>query len=188
MKTHQTTVRLIALLALWAGGASALLAQAPDDPAGQPPATQPTADEGMSARVLRVVGKVTYALTDANGQVGPWQAAKADDLLPAGTQVRTSVRSHLLLKFGDDTPTWVGAFYGGAVVLWVMAGALAGAHLIFFLAAALVALQLAWQVTTLDIRDGQNCLRRFKSNRDVGVAIFIGLVADMSLSWLAGLA
>ena len=91
------------------------------------------------------------------------------------------------LRFGENTASWVGAFYGGALVLWTIAGALAGAHLVFFLAVALVALQLAWQVTTLDIDDSANCLRRFRSNRDVGAAIFLGLVADMGSSWLAGL-
>jgi 4-hydroxybenzoate polyprenyltransferase len=46
---------------------------------------------------------------------------------------------------------------------------------------------MAWQVTTLDISNAQNCLRRFRSNRDVGLAIFLGLVADMGLSRLSGL-
>lgn len=91
------------------------------------------------------------------------------------------------LSFGAATPSWVGAFYSGAVVLWAAAGFLAGAHLIFFLALALVALQLAWQVTSLDINDATNCLWRFRSNRDVGAALFLGLVADMLLSWWSGL-
>jgi 4-hydroxybenzoate polyprenyltransferase len=46
---------------------------------------------------------------------------------------------------------------------------------------------MAWQVMTLNVADPQNCLRRFRSNRDVGLAIFLGLVADMALSRLAGL-
>jgi 4-hydroxybenzoate polyprenyltransferase len=46
---------------------------------------------------------------------------------------------------------------------------------------------MSWQVATLDIDDPANCLRRFKSNRDVGIAVFLGLLADMSLSWFAGL-
>jgi 4-hydroxybenzoate polyprenyltransferase len=91
------------------------------------------------------------------------------------------------LKFGDSTVNWLGALYGGAVLLWSLAGFLAGAHLIFFSAIALVALQLAWQIVTLDIRDPANCLRRFRSNRDVGAAMFLGLIADMALSWIAGL-
>lgn len=92
------------------------------------------------------------------------------------------------LRFGEATASWVGSFYGIALISWTIAGFLAGAHLIFFCAVALAALQLAWQVTTLDVADPTNCLRRFRSNRDVGAAIFLGLVADMALSSLAGLA
>jgi 4-hydroxybenzoate polyprenyltransferase len=89
------------------------------------------------------------------------------------------------LRFGEHTDSWLGAFYGGAVVLWALAGFVAGAHLTFFTAVALVTLQFAWQVTTLDTHDPQNCLRRFRSNRTVGWVIFLGLIADMALSTLA---
>ncbi|MDO9384710.1 MAG: 4-hydroxybenzoate octaprenyltransferase [Hyphomicrobiaceae bacterium] len=91
------------------------------------------------------------------------------------------------LKFGEDTITWVGAFYSAAIVFWVAAGFFAGTHLFFYMCIALVSLQLAWQVSTLKIHDPQNCLWRFRSNRDVGVALFLGLVADMLLSWWSGL-
>lgn len=91
------------------------------------------------------------------------------------------------LKFGEDTITWVGAFYSAAVVFWVAAGFFAGTHLFFYMCVALVSLQLAWQVSTLKIHDPENCLWRFRSNRDVGVALFLGLVADMLLSWWSGL-
>ena len=92
------------------------------------------------------------------------------------------------LRFGDATQSWVAGFYAGAIVLWAAAGVLAGAHLIFFTALALVGVQLAWQVATLDTEDSNNCLRRFRSNRDVGWALFLGLIADMAISALAGLA
>lgn len=92
------------------------------------------------------------------------------------------------LRFGEATPTWVGGFYAAAVVLWAAAGFLAGAHLIFFTALALIALQFAWQVSSLDTREPANCLRRFRSNRDVGWALFLGLVTDMAISAVAGLA
>jgi 4-hydroxybenzoate polyprenyltransferase len=91
------------------------------------------------------------------------------------------------LTFGENTLAWVGSFYAGALVLWLAAGYLAGGHLMFFFGVALVALQMAWQVSTLDIHDAENCLRRFRSNRDVGAAIFLALVVDMPLSWWAGL-
>jgi 4-hydroxybenzoate polyprenyltransferase len=92
------------------------------------------------------------------------------------------------LRFGDATKDWIAGFYSGAVVLWAAAGMLAGAHLIFFTALALVGIQLAWQVATLEINAPDNCLRRFRSNRDVGWALFLGLIADMAISALAGLA
>jgi 4-hydroxybenzoate polyprenyltransferase len=92
------------------------------------------------------------------------------------------------LRFGENSPTWVGGFYSVAVALWAVAGFLAGAHLMYFLTLALVGLQLAWQVSTLNIDDPKNCLRRFRSNRDVGIALFLGLAADMLLSWWSGFA
>ncbi|HYD15305.1 MAG TPA: 4-hydroxybenzoate octaprenyltransferase [Hyphomicrobium sp.] len=91
------------------------------------------------------------------------------------------------LTFGEDTPFWVGSFYVGALLLWITAGFLAGTHLVFFFGVALVGLQMAWQVSTLDTSDPKNCLRRFRANRDVGVAIFLALVTDTLLSWWAGL-
>lgn len=91
------------------------------------------------------------------------------------------------LQFGEDTVTFVGAMYALASLCWLIAGALAGAHLVYFLSVTLVFLQMSWQVATLDIRDASNCLWRFRSNRDVGIAVFLGLLADTALSWFAGL-
>lgn len=91
------------------------------------------------------------------------------------------------LRFGENTVSYVGALYGTAVVLWLIAGAMAGTHLIYFLALTLVFLQMSWQVATLDTASATNCLRRFRSSRDVGIAVFLGLVLDMTLSWFAGL-
>lgn len=91
------------------------------------------------------------------------------------------------LKFGDDTVSFVGGMYALAGAMWLVAGALAGGHLLYFLAVVLVFLQMSWQVSTLDINDPGNCLRRFQSNRDVGLALLAGLIADMALSWFAGL-
>jgi len=91
------------------------------------------------------------------------------------------------IRFGENTMTWVGGLYAGTVVLWLAAGLLAGTHLVYFTVVVLASLQLAWQVTTLNTSDPGNCLRRFRSNRDVGILIFVGLVADMALSRFAGL-
>lgn len=91
------------------------------------------------------------------------------------------------LRLGEATPRWLVLFYAGAVLLWGLAGAMAGARLVFFLALVLASVQLAWQVATLDVADPANCLARFKSNQLVGWILFLGLVADMALSRFAGL-
>lgn len=91
------------------------------------------------------------------------------------------------LRLGPSTPGWVGAFYLSVMVLWSIAAFLAGAHLITFVALVLVGLHFAWQVATLDIDDPDNCLRRFRSNRDAGLILVGGLVLDMVISWAAGL-
>ena len=67
------------------------------------------------------------------------------------------------------------------MVLWGAAGMLAGAHAAIRVALALAAVQLAWQVATLDTADAGNCLARFKSNRLVGWLLFGGLAADMAI-------
>src|SRR5262245_17403715 len=72
------------------------------------------------------------------------------------------------LRLGAATPRWLVGFYGGAVLLWAVAGAAAGGRLAFFLALAVTALQLAWQAATLEVDDATNCLARFKSNQLVG--------------------
>lgn len=89
------------------------------------------------------------------------------------------------LRFGDATRPWLAGFYAGAVVLWVVAAVLAGAHLPFFIALGLAAAQLAWQVRTLDIADTGNCLQRFRSNQIVGWVLFLGLVSDMAAGALS---
>lgn len=91
------------------------------------------------------------------------------------------------IRFAGETSNWVGALYGAAILLWGLAVTAAGAHLVAYIAIALIALQMAWQVSTLDTSNSDNCLKRFRSNRDVGAALFLGLVADIALTRLAGL-
>jgi len=88
------------------------------------------------------------------------------------------------LRFGAATQRWLVAFYAGAVLLRGLAGVLAGAGIVFLIALGLAALQLGWQVATLDIADTRNCLARFRSNQLVGWALFLGLAADMGLAAL----
>jgi 4-hydroxybenzoate polyprenyltransferase len=82
------------------------------------------------------------------------------------------------LLFGDRTKAMLVIFYGLAVGLIGLAGALAGAGAIFWLGVAGFAAHLAWQIVRLDIGDPDVCLAVFKSDRDAGLILFAGMIAD----------
>ena len=86
------------------------------------------------------------------------------------------------LRLGDATRPALVVFYAGAVILWGVAGWLAGAGWVFGLALGIAAAQLSWQVVTLDISSPSNCLERFKSNQWVGWLLFGGLLAQAYVS------
>jgi 4-hydroxybenzoate polyprenyltransferase len=85
------------------------------------------------------------------------------------------------LRFGENTKPWALGFYGGALLLWAAAALLAGGGAVMLVAMGAVAAMLMWQVASLDINDADNCLRRFKANREVGWVLFGGIVAEMAL-------
>jgi 4-hydroxybenzoate polyprenyltransferase len=68
--------------------------------------------------------------------------------------------------------------YGLALVLIAVAGAMAGAGIVFALGVIAFAVHLGWQIGRLDIDDPDLCLRLFKSNRDAGLILFAALVGD----------
>jgi 4-hydroxybenzoate polyprenyltransferase len=82
------------------------------------------------------------------------------------------------LLFGARTAPALIAFYGLAVVLIGAALALANARWPAWLGLAAFAAHLAWQIARLRIDDPTLCLRLFKSNRDAGLLLFAGLLAD----------
>jgi 4-hydroxybenzoate polyprenyltransferase len=86
------------------------------------------------------------------------------------------VKSTALL-FGERTRPMLVIFYGLAVALIALAGALCGAGMLFWLGLAAFAAQLCWQIARLDIRDPALCLALFKSNRDAGLMLFAGMAA-----------
>ncbi len=91
------------------------------------------------------------------------------------------VRSTARLLAGRTKP-WLAGFYGGAWLLFLGAGAVAGMGLGFFVVLGAVAGHLAWQILRLDIDDGANCLSTFKSNRDLGLVMFVAILAGILAS------
>ncbi|MGF1651161.1 MAG: 4-hydroxybenzoate octaprenyltransferase [Hyphomicrobiaceae bacterium] len=85
------------------------------------------------------------------------------------------------LRFGSSTPQWLWAFYGGAILLWLVAAVAAGAQFALFVAIAVSAGHFAWQIVTLEIGNAANCLERFRSNRFIGWFLAIGLAAEILL-------
>jgi 4-hydroxybenzoate polyprenyltransferase len=82
------------------------------------------------------------------------------------------------LLFGARTRPALMGFYGLAVALIGLALALGGARWPAWIGLAAFAGHLAWQIGRLEIGDPGLCLRIFKSNRDAGLLLFAGLLAD----------
>jgi len=104
---------------------------------------------------------------------------KEDDALIG---VRSTAR-----LFSAQTRPLLALFYGGATVLFAASFWFAGVGALAYAGLLAGAVHLAWQVTTLDIADPDNCLRLFRSNRTYGWIVFAGIVADgfvRSLGWL----
>ena len=94
--------------------------------------------------------------------------------------VLVGIKSTALL-FGERTQTALTIFYGLAVLLIGVALWRAGSQWLAWVGLAAFAAHLVWQVRTIRIGDSVLCLRLFKSNRDAGLLLFAGLLADAVL-------
>ncbi len=84
------------------------------------------------------------------------------------------------LLFAEQTAPFLAACYAGAVALLALAGWLAGLAVWFYLALLLPTALLLRQVLLLDIDDPALCLRLFRANREVGLAVGAAIL----LGWL----
>lgn len=88
--------------------------------------------------------------------------------------IRSSAR-----RLGTRVRGGVALFYAAGIALWALAFWLLRPDWIVLLALAPMALHLAWQVATLEPRDGANALARFRANR------FAGLLMALAC-WVVG--
>jgi 4-hydroxybenzoate polyprenyltransferase len=86
------------------------------------------------------------------------------------------------LRFGRATRPWIAALYALAWLAITLAGVMAHAGTAFLLGMVAAGGHLAWQVVTLDIDDPENCLTRFRSNRDFGALVLGAILVDMFLA------
>jgi 4-hydroxybenzoate polyprenyltransferase len=82
------------------------------------------------------------------------------------------------LLFGPRTRQALVIFYGLAVALIGGALIVAGARFPAWIGLAAFAAHRVWQIGRLEIGEPALCLQIFKSNRDAGLLLFIGLLAD----------
>jgi 4-hydroxybenzoate polyprenyltransferase len=87
------------------------------------------------------------------------------------------VKSTALL-FGEKTQTMLTLFYALAVLLIGVAIHLCDGGVLAYGGLTAFAVHLVWQIRSIRIDDGALCLRLFQSNRDAGLLLFAGLVAD----------
>ena len=83
--------------------------------------------------------------------------------------------------FGARTHLALMLFYSLAVLLIGAALSICGAGFPAWVGLVAFAAHLGWQIARLEIGDPALCLRIFKSNRDAGLLLFAGLLADALL-------
>ena len=78
--------------------------------------------------------------------------------------------------FGESTGPFLAACYTATIGLLALTGWIAGLHAWFYPALLVPAALLARQVAVLNIHDPAGCLRLFRANREVGLAVALALL------------
>ncbi|MHA7774258.1 4-hydroxybenzoate octaprenyltransferase [Roseibium sp. M-1] len=101
---------------------------------------------------------------------------KEDDALVG---VRSTAR-----LFDEYTKPVLVLLYACATALFFLAAMFADAGPAAFLGILAGLVHLGWQIAVLDIDDGDQCLKLFRSNGTYGWILFAGFVADALIAWL----
>jgi 4-hydroxybenzoate polyprenyltransferase len=80
--------------------------------------------------------------------------------------------------FGLETKAALSIFYTAAVALVTISIFFCGGGAIAYAGALAFALHLAWQIRKIEVNNPELCLRLFRSNRDAGLLLFVGLALD----------
>jgi len=89
--------------------------------------------------------------------------------------------------FGEKSKAAISALYASAFICFTIAFWLAAPLTIMWtwpawLGLGLAAVQMIWQILRLDIDDGAQCLKLFKSNSRLGFVLFAGLAASLLIA------
>ncbi|GLC41244.1 Palmitoyl-protein thioesterase 1 [Pleodorina starrii] len=94
--------------------------------------------------------------------------------------VAAGVKSTALL-FGERSKAWFAGFGAATVACLLAAGGAAGVGVPYYVGVGAMAGHLAWQVTTVDLSNGPDCMAKFVSNKWAGGLLLAGIVADRLL-------
>ncbi|XP_030646874.1 4-hydroxybenzoate polyprenyltransferase, mitochondrial [Chanos chanos] len=89
--------------------------------------------------------------------------------------VRVGVKS-TALRFQEQTKPWLSSFAVAMLSGLVLAGVNANQTLPYYGAVSAVAVHLAHQIYSLDINKPEDCWKKFASNRNLGLLLFMGIV------------
>ncbi|KAJ8285204.1 hypothetical protein GJAV_G00023500 [Gymnothorax javanicus] len=93
---------------------------------------------------------------------------KADDVL-------VGVKS-TALRFQEQTKLWLSGFAAAMLGGLVLTGVNAQQTLPYYAVLSMVGLHLSHQVYTLDINKAEDCWKKFVSNRNLGLLLFLGII------------
>lgn len=79
-------------------------------------------------------------------------------------------------KFGARSPLYIGIFYSITTLLHLLTGWSLAAGPLFYLFWALSSGHFIWQLATWDKDSPQDCLRKFRSNRDYGLLVTLSFL------------
>lgn len=89
--------------------------------------------------------------------------------------VKVGVKS-TALRFQEQTKPWLSGFTVAMMSGLVAAGVNAEQTLPYYVALSAVAIHLTHQIYTLDINKPEDCWKKFVSNRNLGLLLFLGIV------------
>ena len=80
------------------------------------------------------------------------------------------------IKFGEQTPICLSCFATMMGMSLVYSGMLCQQSWPYYTSVAAVLAHISHQIYTLDINDGEDCAKKFLSNRWVGLILFLGCI------------
>ncbi|GIL62029.1 hypothetical protein Vafri_16346 [Volvox africanus] len=95
--------------------------------------------------------------------------------------VTAGVKSTALL-FGDNSKTWFTGFGALMAGCLTTAGMAAGAGTPYYAGVGAMMAHMAWQVWTVDLSNGPDCMAKFTSNKWAGGFLLVGIVLDRLLA------